>query len=567
MQKGSPHYVGHRQRLRERFLKSGLGSFHDYEVVELLLTLAIPRGDVKQPAKDLIKRFKNLRGILDAPVDELRAVSGIGVVTPVALQIIKAAAALYLQQSGEDRDSLLDRSHLREFWRFRLGRLQNEVFEVAYLDSAYRLLRDGVERLEEGTVDRAVVYPRRVVEAALKRGASTIVLAHNHPNGNVAPSEHDKTLTRAIAGVRGYIDKITEELIDPDRLVSSGDAFLSAIGAACQRYERALFEASRVDFAHLQRLVYDLLDDPETANAVIGGHRYVLVDEYQDTNYIQEQLLLKLVGSSRNLCVVGDEDQSLYRFRGATVRNILEFPQRLTDCATVKLTTNYRSHRAVVERYDRWMASADWSNPNGVSFRYDKTIEADRKGKHPEYPSVISIWGNDRRDEAGRFADFVEFLKRSDVIEDYNQVALLLHSVREEHSGPYLAALQAKGIPAFCPRARGFFETPEIGYLVACYAVLFGWHGEERGPVGGAVANLADYVDGSIVQLGQRFGAPHPLAETLQQWIGQIAALREAKRLTCVRPTISTTCSRWSHSNAASATRTPPVTSPSFPNS
>ena len=353
----------------------------------------------------------------------------------------------------------------------------------------------------------------------------------------IGPPREDRYLERwktrwtAIAGARGYFDKITEELIDPDRLVCSGDAFLSTIGAACQRYERALLDANRVDFAHLQRLVYDLLDDPEPANAVIGDHRFVLVDEYQDTNYIQEQLLLKLVGSSRNLCVVGDEDQSLYRFRGATVRNILEFPQRLTDCATVKLTTNYRSHRAVVERYDRWMASADWSNPNGVSFRYDKMIEADRKGKHPEYPSVISIWGNDRRDEAGRFADFVEFLKRSDVIEDYNQVALLLHSVREEHSGPYLASLQAKGIPAFCPRARGFFETPEIRYLVACYAVLFGWHGEERGPVGGAVASLADYVDSAIVQLGQRFGAPHPLAETLQQWIGQIAALREGESL------------------------------------
>ena len=121
MQLGSPHYAGHRQRLRERFLKSGLGSFHDYEVVELLLTLAIPRGDVKQPAKELIKRFRNLRGILDAPVDELRGISGIGVVTPVALQIIKAAAALYLQQAGEDRDSLLDTSYLRDFWRYRLG--------------------------------------------------------------------------------------------------------------------------------------------------------------------------------------------------------------------------------------------------------------------------------------------------------------------------------------------------------------------------------------------------------------------------------------------------------------
>ena len=87
-----PHYHGHRQRLRERFLKSGLAGFADYEVVELLLTLAIPRSDVKQPAKALIARFSNLRGILDAPIEELRTVSGIGNVTPVALQIIKAAA-------------------------------------------------------------------------------------------------------------------------------------------------------------------------------------------------------------------------------------------------------------------------------------------------------------------------------------------------------------------------------------------------------------------------------------------------------------------------------------------
>src|SRR5437667_1119267 len=101
-----PHYVGHRRRLRERFEKSGLDGFADYEVVELLLTLAIPRSDVKQPAKALIARFGNLRGVLDAHSEELRAISGIGSVTPIALQIIKAAATLYLQQSGEGRDSL-----------------------------------------------------------------------------------------------------------------------------------------------------------------------------------------------------------------------------------------------------------------------------------------------------------------------------------------------------------------------------------------------------------------------------------------------------------------------------
>ena len=194
-----PPYFGHRQRLRDRFLKSGLDGFADYEVVELLLTLAIPRSDVKPPAKALIARFGNLRGILDAPIEELRAVPGIGNVTPVALQIIKAAATLYLQQSSEGRDSLADPDRLANFWRMRIGARPNEVFEVAYLDSGYRLLRDGVETLEEGTVDRAAVYPRRVIEAALRRGAFAVVLAHNHPNGTVSPTDADKILTRAIA--------------------------------------------------------------------------------------------------------------------------------------------------------------------------------------------------------------------------------------------------------------------------------------------------------------------------------------------------------------------------------
>ena len=217
-----PHYLGHRQRLRGRFLKAGLNGFADYEVVELLLTLAIPRSDVKQPAKSLIARFGNLRGILDAPLEELRAVPGIGSVTPVALQIIRATATLYLQQKAEGLDSLADPVRLAEFWRMRIGALKNEVFQVAFLDSGSRPLRDGVETLEEGTVDRATVYPRRVIESALKRGSTALVLAHNHPNGHVQPSEQDKTLTRALvlAAETVHLKILDHLIVSPDEVFS-----------------------------------------------------------------------------------------------------------------------------------------------------------------------------------------------------------------------------------------------------------------------------------------------------------------------------------------------------------
>lgn len=335
----------------------------------------------------------------------------------------------------------------------------------------------------------------------------------------------------AIEGSRSYFDKITEERVDASGLEASSNAFLKRLAAAYRAYETALIANNRTDFAHLQSVVHSLLLSSEHQHALANDVRYMLVDEYQDTNYIQEQLLLKLTEETGNICVVGDEDQSLYRFRGATVRNILEFPNRFSQCAVIKLTTNYRSHTAIVERYDRWMASIDWSNPHGVPFRFDKRIEADSNGEHPNYPAVVSIWGQNSSDEAGRFADLVEYLKNNKVIEDYSQVALLLHSVRDDHSGPYLSALEARGIPAFCPRARAYFENEEIRLMVACFAVLFGWHGQGRGQVSGSVADLGTYVDRGIVDLGRAYSTPHPLALFLQARVAEIAALRDHQSL------------------------------------
>ena len=215
-----PHYHDHRHRLRERFLKNGLESFPDYEAVELLLTLAIPRKDVKEHAKEAIKRFGSFRGVLDAPIEELQKIPGIGEVTPVALRIIREAANRYLQQKSQATFSLADREVLFDYCRSALGALSYEVFKVIFLDSGYHILKD--ETLEEGTIDRAAVYPRKVMDAALRNGAAILVFVHNHPNGDITPSEQDKTITRALV-----LAAETLQIKVLDHLIVSKDAVFS----------------------------------------------------------------------------------------------------------------------------------------------------------------------------------------------------------------------------------------------------------------------------------------------------------------------------------------------------
>lgn len=181
-----------------------------------------------------------------------------------------------------------------------------------------------------------------------------LLFLFDHFDEIIGPEANGQYLDRwttkwtAIEGARDYFNKITEELVEPERLQADPDRFLRQIGRAYLGYRDTLFKNNRLDFAHQQKLVYDLLEVPGTAQAITKSIRYVLVDEYQDTNYIQEQILLRLSAAAGNLCVVGDEEQSLYRFRGATVRNILEFPSRAPGCSLVRHAQGLRDsqHRA-----------------------------------------------------------------------------------------------------------------------------------------------------------------------------------------------------------------------------
>jgi len=190
---------GHRSRLRERFVKSGFAAFAPHEVLELLLTLAIPRRDVKPAAKALLNKFGSLKGVLEASREDLAEVEGVGEIAATAFHIIRATSELYLLQGATQEPLLNSYTALENFWRVRLSGLKHEVIEVAYLDKTYRLLPDGVERLEEGSIDAAAFNPQKLFKKALARGARYLVLAHNHPSGDLAPSAHDNALTQSLA--------------------------------------------------------------------------------------------------------------------------------------------------------------------------------------------------------------------------------------------------------------------------------------------------------------------------------------------------------------------------------
>lgn len=193
----TPHYLGHRERVRERFRQFGLEVFReDYEALELLLLFVARRKDMKPVAKALVQRFGSFKNVLDASAEELQSVEGLGPAAVTLIHFVKQAAARYLQQTSQARFSPDSPEVLSQYCIVKMGAEPYEKFRMICLDSSFAILRE--EDIAEGTVDQAMVYPRKVIEIALAAKATTLVFVHNHPGGNVTPSEFDKTLTRSL---------------------------------------------------------------------------------------------------------------------------------------------------------------------------------------------------------------------------------------------------------------------------------------------------------------------------------------------------------------------------------
>ncbi len=218
-----PDHKGHRARLRARLLDSGGDALADYELVEYLLALAIPRRDTKPQAKALLKEFGSLAKLLGADPDALRRVEGLSEGAIAALKIVQAANLRMLKGELADRPLLSSWDALLDYLRADMGSQDIERVRVLYLNARNMLIRD--ELASEGSIDQSAIYVREVIKRALELGASAIILVHNHPSGSPEPSRQDIAITRDIAAAAGKLGIVLH-----DHIVVGGSDYRSMRG-------------------------------------------------------------------------------------------------------------------------------------------------------------------------------------------------------------------------------------------------------------------------------------------------------------------------------------------------
>ena len=211
---------GHRQRLRDKFLNSSLEGFHDYEIIELLLTLGTPRKDCKQSAKEALMKFGTLKAVLEADAVDLKTVRGIGDKNVFGLKIAQAVARRYLADRVVDKDFIRSSKEVLEYLQHNLRDKNRELFMVIYLNGRNQIIK--MEEVFEGTLSTSAVYPREVVKRALDNEAAALVFVHNHPSGNPNPSKEDLTITNKLKEASQSIDVMVH-----DHLIIAGNEVYS----------------------------------------------------------------------------------------------------------------------------------------------------------------------------------------------------------------------------------------------------------------------------------------------------------------------------------------------------
>ncbi len=215
--------AGHRKRLRNRFLQGGLEGFLDYEIVELLLTLGTPRKDCKQIAKEAIKKFGGLQGALDASLEELQQIKGIGPDNAFGIKLFQAVAEQYAKEKIPKKILLNSPEVVANYLREKIGKKKKEHFVILCLDARNNLIK--VSKVSVGSLNASIVHPREVFKEAIQVSAASIILAHNHPTDDPEPSEDDLEITKRIieAGKIMGINVLDHIIITKNKIFSFKD--------------------------------------------------------------------------------------------------------------------------------------------------------------------------------------------------------------------------------------------------------------------------------------------------------------------------------------------------------
>lgn len=254
--------------------------------------------------------------------------------------------------------------------------------------------------------------------------------------------------------IRG-IDIVREEMRSPEE-ISACDAFCKAM----QTYDRRLLERRFLDFSSMMaHAVQKLESDNAIYNEVRKRFTHITVDEYQDINPIQEKLIELLAGKNGNLCVVGDDDQSIYQWRGSTVDNILTFRKRYKNASTHHLPINYRSTDGIINLGKELITKN--------TQRLQKDIKSSTKKAEPG--DIYKYYFTYQKDEIDFIADHIKSLIGTAWTDSdgskrglsYSDIAIFFRSVRYD-GRPYLDALDKAGIPYAVSGIGGLFKSPEV---------------------------------------------------------------------------------------------------------
>lgn len=199
-----PDYLEHRKRIKEKYKAGGIAGWLDYEILEFVLSYAIPRKDTKPIAKKLLSKFKTINGVLTADRADLKQIKGISEHTALFLNLLRDFAQLFWKEGLYNKDLILSPEAVYDYLKVTLKGKPDEEFKALFLDNQNHLITE--ETIHSGTVNKAVIYPRKVVERALHCHATGVIIAHNHPGGSLKPSDEDIKVTKAIKEALKTVD-------------------------------------------------------------------------------------------------------------------------------------------------------------------------------------------------------------------------------------------------------------------------------------------------------------------------------------------------------------------------